>query len=659
MNKKIKEYLELSLFFLKTYLLMIVSMFSIRIYFVFKNKEYIKESIPFKTFSEGLFIGWVYDNAVICYIFMVVILSFLLYFVLNKFNYRKLAKILGLLPFLILIIFVYFIGIYDVVYFKEFGFHLNSSINDYATNTSEIISTLLSKQYSPFTNLSFFFGLTGLNVYFINKFINTYEKMKNESFKIHITNFILALCLITLGVFGTRGSFASSTLNWGKAYYSKYEFANQMTLNGSFSFGKSYYYQLKKEKIGAIPKTFSLDEASKIVTESIFNSNEKTLNGKNPLLKEVTNTKAEKKSNVVLIVLESWASHSIGALNAEKDLTPSFDKIAKEGVLFTDFYAVGGRSNRGIASVNISYPSPLDEAVTKDVIASQVSFVSIANILKTRGYNTHFVYGGDSHFDNMDGFLRKNGIDNIVGIHDFPYKDRTIKWGVPDDKLFQFGIKYMDKLKEPFFVNYFTLSNHPPYDMDPNYKFTTTDVNDEMYLRDKGYSFSDYALGQFIENVKKTKYAQNTVFLFVADHGSTLKKFKVNDHRFFQVPLLIWSPNQALLTPQRISKVGSQIDILPTLMDVLGGNYKSAAWGQDLLVDNKKNYAFVSNGDSYGIVDDKYFYYHSKMEGKKLVDKFTLAEVDNPELKKEYNRLLNGHIDLLNYQREQGLFGDK
>lgn len=642
---------------IKSYLVMITTMFLNRVYFLIKNTDYIKEQIPINTYVKAFGIGWIYDNAIISYIMILFILLYFIYVLFLFFEKNRLGKIIWVLVTGVLLVILYLINVLDVQYFKEFGFHLNSSVSDYTSNTSEIIGTFFTKEYSPIMNISIIIVFVTSNLFLINKFLNKIEK--RFDLITLMKNTLVSLLLITLFVFGTRGSFTSSTLNWGKAYFSEHNFTNQLTLNGTFSFSKSYYYKLKKEKKGEIPKKYKLEEAGKIVSENIINpKTDKKISAKNPILREVNTGKAEKKLNVVLVLMESWSQYGIKSIGGKKALTPNFDKLSKEGVLFSDFYASGGRSNRGIASVNISYPSPLDESVTKDTISSQEKFLSIANILKERQYSTHFIYGGDPHFDNMDGFLRINGIDNIIGTEHFPRKDRTIRWGVPDDKLFDYGIEYMKKLKEPFFVNFFTLSNHPPYDSAPDFKMAG-DKNDPMYERDRLYMYSDFALGQFIEKVQKEKFAKDSLFVFVADHGVNLKEFVANDIKGFKIPMLLWSPNKELLETKVIDKVGSQVDILPTIMGVLGGSYRSASWGQDLILENKINYAFISNGDAHGLVYGDNYYYESKMEGERLVNKNNMSSVNNESLKKQLKMLLDGNMDLMYYQREQGIYGTK
>ncbi len=643
----------------KMYLCVILLLFSNRLYFLIKNKGYIKESIELGTYLHGFYIGWIYDNAVASYILILIILAYPLYKVISLFKVGKKAKYIWILETLPLFVIVSFVNILDVEYFKEFGFHMNSSVFDYSFYSIEILGSFFSKEYSPILNIILILLMIGVYTIFFKKTIEKYEEKSKKNEKIKekvvkgIIEFLTSLIFITLFVFGTRGGFGSSTLNWGRAYFSKYNIVNQMTLNGTFSLGKSYYYKRKKDKIGEVKKDFTFEEASMIVKENLYiNNNESN----NPLYRIIETGKEEKRLNVIMVLLESWSSYGIKSIGGEKELTPYFDKLAKEGILFNNFYSQGGRSNRGIASVNISYPSPLDESITKDTIASQKSFLSLGNVLKERSYSTHFVYGGDPHFDNMDGFLRFNGIDEINGVEKFTHKDKTIKWGVPDDKLFDYGIEYMKNLKEPFYINFFTLSNHAPFDVDEFFKFEDK-YKDGMYKRDKAYRFSDYALERFIEKVKNEEFAKNSIFVFVADHGVNLSKFEPNDRRFFHIPMLLWSPKEGLLEKKIVSKTSSQVDILPTVMGLLGGKYESASWGQDLLNENSYNYAFVSNGDAYGFIDKEYYYVESSISGEKLYNLGGKELEEDFKKVEEYRKKLRAHRDLMYYQREKGLYG--
>ncbi len=659
MNKIREKFLWVEVI-LKMYLCVILLLFSNRLYFLFKNRDYIKETINIGTYLHGFYIGWIYDNAVASYLLILTVLAYPLYKIISLSKFDKKAKYIWILETLPLFVIVSFINIMDVEYFKEFGFHMNSSVFDYSLGSTEIIGSFFSSEYSPISNILMIFFMIAIYVVFFKRTIEIYEQKSKEIEKKKdkiikgLAEFVSSLILVTLFVFGTRGGFGSSTLNWGRAYFSKYNIVNQMTLNGTFSLGKSYYYKRKKDKIGEVKKDFTFEEASVIVKENLSINNE--YNKENPLYRIVDTGKEEEKLNVIMVLLESWSAYGMKSIGGEKDLTPYFDKLSKEGVLFDNFYSQGGRSNRGIASVNISYPSPLDESITKDTIASQKPFLSLGNILKERNYNTHFIYGGDPHFDNMDGFLRFNGIDEINGVEKFAHKDRTIEWGVPDDKLFEYGIEYMKNLKEPFYVNFFTLSNHAPFDTDESFEFEDK-YKDGMYKRDRAFRFSDYALEGFIEKVRNEEFAKNSVFVFVADHGINLNKYEPNDKRFFHIPMLLWSPNKNLLKEQVLSKAGSQVDILPTVMGVLGGKYESASWGQDLLQENAYNYAFVSNGNAYGFVDDKYYFVESNISGQKLYDLGGRVVEGQAERVEEYSKKIKAHRDLMYYQREKGLYG--
>ncbi|MGL5663255.1 MAG: LTA synthase family protein, partial [Cetobacterium sp.] len=380
---------------------------------------------------------------------------------------------------------------------------------------------------------------------------------------------------------------------------------NQFAINPIFSLGRSYYNLKKEQRKGrALERTFSIDELKYNIREIVKDQQAQYISDKNPLLRITDTKKNQENYNVVIVLMESFMSKYIGAQGAEIDLTPNFNKLAKEGVLFNNFYATGTRSNRGIASVTVSYPSPKVISVTKEFTAGQKAFFSLPKILKERGYETSFIYGGDAEFDNMAGFLKLNGVDNIIDEKKFSKDDKTIKWGVPDDKLFEKSIDYLNNLKKPFFTTIFTLSNHAPYDIDSNYKRFKNNEFGELTNRLNAFYFADMALGQFIEKAKKQEWAKNTIFVFVADHGfKTDSNFDLNWENF-KIPLLLWSPGD-IFNPEIRDITSSQVDILPTIMGILGGTYKNSSWGKNLFISSEESsYAYIVQNNFYGVIKD-------------------------------------------------------
>lgn len=660
MKYKIKErntYIETMKFFLSQYMYLYLFMLFIRCYFLYKTYPEVN-NIPFSVISKGFFIGWIFDNSIIgSYLVLTGVVFFISIF-LNFFGLKKISKYIYIIPTSLLIIAITFSSVGDVEYFNEFGYHINSTVVNYIGHTNEIVDTMFTGNvYHPILNLFISCFSSFILIRNVIKKYNKYIEHKITNFK-GIVYFILSLLtLLTFGVFSSRGGFSEAVLDWGRANYSNYSYANQFAINPIFSFGRSYYNMKKEERKGAtVNRTLNNEQLKDNIRSYVGDSGAVYLSKENPLLR-ITNTEnQEKKYNVVVVLMESFMSKYIGIQGAKIDVTPNFNKLAKEGVLFDNLYATGTRSNRGIASVNVSFPSPRAIAVTKEFTTSQKRFYSLPRILKERGYNTSFIYGGDAQFDNMAGFLKFNGVDKIIDVNDFPEKDRMIKWGVPDNLLFEKAINYMNSLKEPFYVNMFTLSNHAPYDIQDKDKIYT-EKDADNYMRLNAFHFADKALGEFIKSVKDKSWAKNTIFVFIADHGfKTDNNFELNEDRF-KIPMLIWSPGD-ILKPQVIDKTASQMDLLPTVMHILGGKYKNSAWGRDLFKKQNQNLAYIAQTNYYGVVDGKYLLIDGNGINPKLVDLENQKYIKDPKKEKELYRATRTYLELEIMQLKQGKFSD-
>lgn len=547
----------------------------------------------------------------------------------------------------------------DIQYYRAFNFHLNATVLDYSDHMDEIGNTVLFGDYNLVLMTALFIII---EIFYLIVSFKAFNKLYNR--RIDIGEKILDIIIIFLAgvlvVFGARGGFSQSTLNWGRAYFSDYTFANQTALNGVFALGKSIDVARKdnrKEK-SHIDKMFSREELTKNMREYIGTENDEFLSEKNILLRKTNTHKEIKNYNIVIVLMESFMGDTVGALGGEPDLTPNYNKLAEEGLLFTNFYSNGNRSNRGILSVLTGFPSQYGQSILKKP-AGQKPFISLAHILKERGYSTHFMYGGDIEFDNMKGFLTTNGVDNIISKNNFPLTDRTIKWGVPDDKVFERAAEYLRTLREPFFFEVFTLSNHAPFDIPEEFKkFTENDYED--YERYNAFMFADYSLGRFIEAVKdekNKKWAENTIFIFVADHGENRRKPIDIDWKKFSNPLVIWTLG-GQLKPDKITKAGSQLDILPTIMGILGGEYIHSSWGKDLLNPKIKNStAYVVENNFIGIIDEDKIYMDGITVGNSLRKKSDDSIINDERLREKYKKAARSFLELSVIQEKEVSFG--
>ena len=623
--------------------------------------EVTKQGIPGAIIFKSFRIGWIFDNSVASY-FLVGTMVF--YGLREIFKRGRLGWFFKFLMYCYLWIFsgiIFIVGALDIPYFKEFNFHMSSSILDYIDHMDEIVDTAVA-QGGVVGYLILGIIMTIIFMVITWKKIRIVESEKSDRiFRDNFQSFIVEplkyLVLLTLCVFGARGGFSQGTLNWGRGIFSKYNYANQMSMNPVFTLGKSLDLYRKEHSRGKghFSYTMTPEEMKENIREYIGNSTDKFIRDKNPVLRMVETGKPEKKMNVVVVLMESFMGANVGALGGEPDLTPNYNKLSKEGIFFRNMYSNGNRSNRGIVTVLTGFPSSYGKSIIKKSNGIR-PFVSLPFMLKERGYSTSFIYGGDIEFDNMRGFLKTNGVDTIIGKDDFPESERNITWGVNDENMFKRAEKYMDGLKSPFFMEIFTLSNHAPFDIDPKYNYYK-EKDGEYYKRWNGFRYADHALGEFIRNVKDKAWAQNTLFIFVADHGQNLGGKAEIDYRKFTNPVLFYTPG-GQLKGEDVDKLGSQMDIIPTLMGILGGNYESSAWGKDLLnTDNNHDYAYVVDGDLFGIIDKDNIYIDGTNFKGIIRNKKTNEIIDNPELKAKYDKIARTYLELNIKQEADGSFG--
>ena len=288
-----------------------------------------------------------------------------------------------------------------------------------------------------------------------------------------------------------------------------------------------------------------------------------------------------KKYNVVVFLQESLGAEYVGILGG-LPLTPEFDKLSKEGLLFTHLYSSGTRSIRGIESVMTGFlPNP-SESVVK-LSNSQQGFFTLAEAFGKQNYDTSFIYGGLSNFDNMASFFNGNGVKNIIDESDFDAdgQKHAFKgvWGYSDEDLVVKANEYFSSLGDkPFFSLMFSTSNHDPFEFPDGrielYDQKKNTVNNAM-------KYADFSIGKFFELAKKEKYYENTIFIVIADHNTrTYGKSLVPIHKF-HIPALIIAPNVKKGTTY--DKMASQIDIPSTLLALSGITTPTPMPGRNLI----------------------------------------------------------------------------
>ncbi|MBQ7824093.1 MAG: LTA synthase family protein, partial [Bacteroidaceae bacterium] len=299
-----------------------------------------------------------------------------------------------------------------------------------------------------------------------------------------------------------------------------------------------------------------------------------------------------KRPNIIFIVLESFMSKVIEPLGGLPNVATTMNRLCGEAILFNNMYGNSFRTDRGLVSIFSGYPAQPTTSIMKYPAKSQ-HLPSIPKSLKETGYDLSFFYGGDADFTNMRSYFVSMGIDKIVSDKDFPVKDRMMKWGAHDEFVFR---KLSDDLrteqKEPFCKILLTLSSHEPFDV-PFHRL------DHEYLNSVAYT--DSCLGVFIDDLKKTKYWDNTVLILVPDHAMRYPYDIPNaSAERYQIPLLF--AGGAIKEPCIIETVGSQIDLAATLLTQLGIDRSEYIFSKDLLNPNAPHFAFYTFKDGFGFI---------------------------------------------------------
>lgn len=303
--------------------------------------------------------------------------------------------------------------------------------------------------------------------------------------------------------------------------------------------------------------------------------------------------------------MESFSAQYSGACGAQEDATPRFDAIAQDGYLFRNCFSIGTHTHQGIFGTLVSFPNlPGYEALMQSPLANQ-SFTSLPGILGSEGYETMFLYNGNLAWDNMRGFFTKQGVHRFIGGDDFdPTIRRDSVWGVDDYDLFKRANREFEAMSAhgPFMGVILTLSNHAPWDL-PHFPGEPTDDRGARTGPYRGIRYADWSVGQFIEEAKQLSYFNNTLFVFVGDHGSRAISNKLTAASLLthHVPLLFYGPGVLDGSPQIDATVASQLNIVPSVMGLLEIERPQASWGTDLFTASGRAQSFAifkgSGGD--------------------------------------------------------------
>ena len=369
-----------------------------------------------------------------------------------------------------------------------------------------------------------------------------------------------------------------STISMSSTKYSQNRIVNQCSGNGLYSF--VFYAWSCGFDYDEFYLTIDREEANQRVQQRIITSNDHLHEfSLNPVDRTVTVHRIQRDWNVVVILEESLGSDFVGILGDDRGLTPFFDKLSAEGILFDNFYATGNRTARALEAVLTSMPPIPTESILKRDHSDNV--YTLAHVLAARGYNRVFIEGGHGIFDGMRSFMMSNGFERFIELKDYEAPTFTTAWGACDEDIFNRSLIECDDLSKrnnPFFMVVLTNSNHQPF----TYPSGRIDLPSEAKNRTHAVKYSDWALGNFFQKAKLHEFYKNTLFVVMGDHGARVYGSQLFPMKSYRIPVLMILPsgNGGGI---RCSTLASSLDITPTIMGQLGGTYRSVFFGRDAL----------------------------------------------------------------------------
>ena len=524
------------------------------------------------------------DLSFISYVATVIFLLILLGFLLSFFKIEPFINKTVNFFLVSMILFTNFVSAAEICLYKEWETKLNYTALSHLKQPSEVFLTASNIDYLIF---SFYILISIIVVRFYFYNIKIHFKFQKNTFKSIVKKIVFAPLILGVFFYFIRGGLQSIPINISDAYFSKNIIVNDLTVNSNWNIIQSYFKSSRS--INGNPyKKYSKKDYDLFVENYVNDSTSKVLPIK--ILKD-------EQPNIVFILLESWSADIIESLGGLKSITPNFNKLEKQGLLFSNFYSNGWKSEQAVSSIFSSFPVFPYISIIKETDKAR-KLPSINKSLKN--YNSSFIFGGQLSYGNIKGFLLNQKFDLVLDIDDFDYPRGRL--GIHDEFMFDEFHLHLNKMKEPFFSTLFTLSSHSPYDFPFKHKFSFNSRHDPYV---NSIAYTDSCLGVFFNKIKNEKWYDNTLFIIVSDHShSTPINRRVAQKERFKIPML-WYGNVLHDKYKGVSNeiLSSHIDITPTLLSQLNYKDDSKYFGNDIFKLNKKYvpYSFVRG---YGMIND-------------------------------------------------------
>ena len=479
---------------------------------------------------------------------------------------------------------IVFNGISEYFFWNEFGVRYNFIAVDYLVYTNEVVGNIMESYPVVPMTLGIVVVTLLITWYLFRRDLVQAEYLKGWRWKAVVAPAYVAALFAAIGLLNFNTRFQDS----GNVY------VNELQANGLYKF----YDAFVKNSLDYEQFYITRPEAeAEAFVHGVYGSTGDNLHAVS------AGGGSEIRRNIVLVTIESMSASYMERFGNTESITPVLDSLYRLGMAFDRVYATGNRTVRGLEAVTLSLPPCPGQSIIKR--PNNAGMYSTGALLREKGYNVTYFYGGNSYFDNMETFFSGNGYD-IVDQKNYSPEEITFAniWGVCDGDAYRKVIRTLGEQSrdgKPFFAHVMTVSNHRPF----TYPAGKIRIPNDSKTRAGGVLYTDYALGQFLAEASKQPWFDNTIFLITADHcASSAGRTEIPLHKY-HIPALIFAPG--FVAPQQIEGIVSQIDLMPTLLSLLDMDYDSHFYGRSIFDPDYVNRAFIATYQDLGYLEGDTF----------------------------------------------------
>lgn len=552
-------------------------------------------NIPWVESTPLFFHGLRLDLATACYLSIISYFIILLQLLIKHPIIKQIATYVSF--FVLLIVLLLCLG--NTLLYKEWQSLLNKRALSFLLYPKEIIASL------KFSYLLLSLLLISAMHYFFFQIWQKYLIQQDQTQKTTLLSKLVFIFIspILLGI-AARGGFQLIPINESSAYFSTSTAVNHAAVNPIWYLGNNIWSQVENDT--------KYQYMQQKIAEQLVTKLFKTGTDSIP---QIINTQ---QPNIIFLILESHTADVMASLGGEKGVCPTLDSLASEGLLFTQIYGSGMRTDQGLVSILSGFPAQPDQSIIK--YTSKVSKLpSLYKDLSAKGYHSSFYYGGEIEFANIGAYLRQAGIEKISDIEDYSTEQLNSKWGAHDEFVLSKQLSDLSHEQQPFFSVVLTLTNHEPFEVPNHPKF---EAKDEANRFRNTAAYTDKCLKNYFQNAAKQKWYNNTLFVLVADHGHRLPQNNdMNLAKAKHIPLLFFgNALKSNYVGYRCTKIGNQNDLAATLLCQLNLTSDRYVWSKNLLNSGTNDFAYYSNETVLGWISKSDSIAYSYVEKKNIAN---------------------------------------